>query len=177
MTFTEFGPNSRANVPEHNRLRGLDQGDPHPQYADATHDHAAADLAASVPRGVLGYAEVTANEAGITSADLTGLSVAVTVETSRRVRVTGYAARIDGTSAGDLFSLQIAEGGTTLNEAGVIMGTTFGDGVTAMAVLTPSAGEHTYKLVLARASGAGTATLIASANRPAFILVEDIGAA
>lgn len=32
MTFTEFGPNSRANVPEHNRLRGLDQGDPHPQY-------------------------------------------------------------------------------------------------------------------------------------------------
>lgn len=39
MTFTEFGPNSRANVPEHNRLRGLDQGDPHPQYADDGHDH------------------------------------------------------------------------------------------------------------------------------------------
>lgn len=32
MTFVEFGPNSGARVPQHNRLRGLAEGNPHPQY-------------------------------------------------------------------------------------------------------------------------------------------------
>lgn len=136
------------------------------------------DPSPAVGRGVLGYAQVTANQAGITaSADLTGLSLTALVTSGRRIRITGYAARIDGTSSGDLFSLMIVEGATVLNEAGVVVGTPFGDGASAFAVLTPTAGSHTYKLQLGRASGAGSGALIASANRPAFILVEDIGSA
>ena len=45
MSFVELGGLSGlggvrgAGIPEHNRLRGLDQGNPHPQYAGAAHDH------------------------------------------------------------------------------------------------------------------------------------------
>lgn len=39
MSFAEFTPQRGATIPEHNRLRGLDVGNPHPQYAVAGHGH------------------------------------------------------------------------------------------------------------------------------------------
>ena len=46
-----------------------------------------------LPKGVLGYAQVTANQGSITTgSDLTGLSVTVTVPAGRRLKITGFAA-------------------------------------------------------------------------------------
>ena len=45
MTFTDLiGGRSSAAVPQHNRLRGLEVGNPHPQYALDSHTHPASDI-------------------------------------------------------------------------------------------------------------------------------------
>lgn len=130
----------------------------------------AADLA-DVPRGVLGYAEVTANQTGIgtSDTDLTGLAVTITAGTDRRLRITGH---IGVTVAGVVTTLRIAESTTQIQARGYGGGGS-GAGVTAEAIITPSAGEHTYKLTLRVATS--TVDLVASATQPSFILVEDIG--
>jgi hypothetical protein len=45
----------------------------------------------------------------------------------------------------------------------------------APVTVIPTAGAHTYKLVVTRTSGTGTFSSNADATRSAFILVEDIG--
>ena len=131
-------------------------------------------LPSNVPGGVLGYAQVTANQAGITAAaDLTGLSVTVTVAAGRRIRITSDTYFTHSLSAGNIFTY-INEGGTQLTQRDKVQPTA---GVGAPhhleVVLTPSAGEHTYKLRASTPSG--TAELQAAATYPSFILVEDIG--
>lgn len=130
-----------------------------------------------LPGGWIGYAEVTANQGSVTAeVDLTSLTLSVTVNTNRRIRITGKV-QITSTVAGDGSKLRIKESTTTLNAAdnATISG---GGGVfiQAVAVITPTAGAHTFKLSLTR-SGTGTVTMNASATEPAFILVEDIGPA
>ena len=126
-----------------------------------------------LPGGWIGYAEVTANQTGITAVtDLTGLSVAVTVGTSRRLRVTGFIHI--GNVAGSSISFAIKEGATTLQDA---VANSVAGAVWTMAVhtvLTPTAGAHTYKLTLA---GSSATDMLAATTYPAFILVEDIGPA
>ena len=39
MSFIDVPGGGGATVPEHNRLRGLDRGNPHPQYSQTTHSH------------------------------------------------------------------------------------------------------------------------------------------
>lgn len=129
--------------------------------------------------GTLGYAEVVANQTGIGApADLTGLTVTVTVAAGRRIRISGATvAGID--TAVDQVSLRIKEGATQLAEAPNTL-TTAGRGYRydVSTVETPSAGAHTYKLTLGRDTGASTAiTSYANSTTPAFLLVEDIGAA
>jgi hypothetical protein len=131
----------------------------------------------NLPRGVLGYAQVTAGQASITSeVDVTGLSVTVTVGASRRIKVTAYGL-VYTTVANDWAIVRVKEGTTQLRSLGAVtMPTasrpeTFGGSV----VLTPSAGAHTYKLTALRASGSGSITFDAASTDPAFILVEDIG--
>lgn len=126
----------------------------------------------------LGYAQVTANQTGIgtTVTDLTGLSVTVTVTASRRIRVTGYIP-VQQQTNGRLVTAYVREGSTTLNDYLLAIDGTaslFGT-IPAAVVLTPSAGSHTYKLSLA--TSGDTVNMIAASGRPAFILVEDIGAA
>lgn len=136
-------------------------------------------LPASLPKGVLGYAQVVASQTGITSVvDLTGLSVGVTVGSSRRIRIS-YALRIVGSAVSSTAGVTIKEGGTSLQEGFVLNNAGAGVPVTAVdsVVLTPSAGAHTYKLTMALASGSGTVDLNATASRVAYILVEDIGSA
>lgn len=135
----------------------------------------------TLPRGWLGYAEVTAAQTLTNTAvetDMTGLTVTVTVGTNRRIRISaqGVLSRTvaDGVTVG-----RIKEGGTELNRWAQHSpsATTEFDNATGAAVLTPTAGSHTYKLTLQRFSGTGNVTLNAAATNPAFILVEDIGAA
>ena len=129
--------------------------------------------------GWIGYAEVTANQSGIgsTVTDLTGLSVAVTVGPSRRIRISARVL-VTGTVADTVAALLIREGGTTLTQGRChIIGSTSANGLTSEVVLTPSTGAHTYKLSAQWAAGSGTITIEAAAGYPAFVLVEDIGPA
>jgi hypothetical protein len=123
----------------------------------------------------LGYAEVVANQSVPATADtaLTGLSVSVSVPAGRRIRVTGHTIFQQLTAAGSV-RLKLYEAGAELqrlghfdpaavNQVGVLEGA---------AVLRPTAGTHTYYLMLA--TSAGSVNSVASATFPAFIHVEDI---
>lgn len=169
MTFTEFGPNSGARVPEHNRLRGLDQGDPHPQYANSDHTH-------DEPRGVLGHAMVEADQTGISgTTDLIGLSRTVTVDPGRRIRVTvRYLAQQNVAGLGIIVA-RIQEDSTELARYQATVPGDYYEQVSIKAIEAPTAGLHTYKATLA--TTAATVALLAGAGYPGFLLVEDIGAA
>ena len=134
---------------------------------------------AVIPLGTLGYAQAVANQTGITTEqNLTGLSVTVTVGTARRIRVS-VEISLASSAANDIVALKIKEGGTVLQERDRHFGSVAGgtNSTAASVVLTPTAGEHTYNATLVRAAGSGTINTVASATRPAFIIVEDIGAA
>lgn len=131
------------------------------------------------PKGQLGYSEATASQAGITTiVDLTNLSVVVNVIARRRIKLTGFLPSVSCTAADNTMQLKIQEGATVLVSVDTGNPTAnTGDFMRAERVLTPSVGLHTYKLTLARVVGAGSLTVNASATSPAFVLVEDIGAA
>lgn len=130
-----------------------------------------------VPGGWIGYAEVVASQGTITTAvDLTGLTVTVTVGTSRRIRITGHI-RVNSTVAGDYCRLDICDGASTILGQGQQQIGASNEAVYATLVLTPTAGAKTYKLMLSRSVGTGSLTMNASANGPAYILVEDLGPA
>ena len=127
-------------------------------------------------RGVLGYAEVTADQSGITSeVDLTGLSVTVDVASGRRIKVTAKADFFSDT-ANDRIELRIKQDGTQV-QRDVHQNQSDAETAYTSVVLEPSAGSRTYKLTAVRVSGTGSVTMAAASGRPALILVEDIGAA
>ena len=125
----------------------------------------------------LGYAEVSTSQSGITTlTDLTGLSVSVNVPAGgRRIKITGWLPQVYSSVAGDRADFHIREGNTSLAVAytrtNLVSDGGFG-GLTVMAVLIPSAGNHTYKLSLARGLGTGSLGFYASSETKAFILVE-----
>lgn len=134
--------------------------------------------------GQLGYAQIVANQAGITTlVDITGLFAVVTVGTGRRIKITasGHVFSSEGTfnTGGGLVHIQ--EGATGLTGIQMFnLNATAGQHFNRSVIISPSAGTHTYKLTIERNVGAGTLTVQADsgANRgPTFILVEDIGAA
>lgn len=130
-----------------------------------------------LPGGWIGYAETTSAQSGITTVtDLTGLTVTVTVNTSRRIRITGQA-DITRTVSTDLVIGRVKEGSTNLGifYSAATIGT-FNTGQ-AGCVIAPTAGSHTYKLTLERSSGTGTCGVQAAAGEPNWILVEDLGPA
>lgn len=132
-------------------------------------------IIAAVAQGTLpsGYAQVTANQTGISAeTDLTSLTVTVTPGTSRRIRITAWA-RIAQNTAGATPALSIKEGATVLTAANATLVIAAQTNLTAIVILTPTAVAHTYKLTLQ--TGAGTVDLLASATNPAFVLAEDIG--
>ncbi len=110
--------------------------------------------------------------------DITGLSVTVTVNTSRRIRITGHG-RVGSTVATDRIICYIRESSTNMqvlrddSPSATAQNPAFEGSV----ILTPSAGSHTYKVSVDRPTGTGTVTMYASGTAPAFILVEDLGPA
>lgn len=146
---------------------------------------------ARMPGGWIGYAEVTADQAlqdadsGGLKTDLTGLSIAVTVGATRRIRVTGSAVfAIDDPLANPSLIAYIQEGATILapfavwdlNAASGLIFDRASLSFERSVILTPSAGAHTYKLTAWATAGADM-ILDASAAQPAYILVEDLGPA
>jgi len=122
----------------------------------------------------LGYAEITSNSTAVSSdTDVTGLSVDVTVpDGGRRVKVTVNAPGLQGTS-GARAVISIKEGTTVLSQKFAQI-TANNEGKEAYASFVPTAGDHTYKVSLARDAGTGTVNFVAASTYPAFILVEAI---
>lgn len=129
--------------------------------------------------GQLGYAQITANQTGITTTetDITGLSVTVTAATNRRLRL--LLGVHGGTAvANDELAWRFREGATLLREAFQNNPKTTGAFWFEMQhIFTPTAGSHTYKATITRQAGSGTITVYGSATYPAYILCEDIGPA
>lgn len=131
--------------------------------------------------GVLGYAEVTGNlttaSAG-TQVQATGLTATVTVPAGgRKVKITGYATSISAGGA-CYITVGIWEGTVaTGTELAMTQPYSGGTGqnvpINVCAIVTPSAGSHTYNI--GWCGNSGTATLAASATTPAYILVEYLG--
>lgn len=139
----------------------------------------AAMLLRALPRGVLpgGYAEVQANQSPVTAlTDLTNLTITITADGTRRVKITAYVA-LSSTVGSDTVALFIREGGTTLAGSYIAINASSGAGFNAPLILSfvPTAGSHTYKLTAQRIAGTGIIGMIANANNPAYILAEDIG--
>lgn len=132
-----------------------------------------------LPKGAIGRAVASASTVFTTETDATGLSVTVTVPAGRLIKVTVQAQVNNDANAGGLLG-RIKEGATELNRFMAISaiagnGTTLAHGTW---IGTPSAGSHTYKATVEKSSGSGNATLIGNVSTiPAFILVEDLGAA
>lgn len=135
----------------------------------------------TLARGWLGYVEVTANQSVVgsgTETDITSLTVTLTVQADRKLRITGHG--IFSRSVADGVTLaRIKEGSTELGRfcQHAPSATSEFDCAEGSIVVAPSAGSHTYKLTMQRFSGTGNITLNAAAGSAAFILVEDIGSA
>jgi hypothetical protein len=133
-----------------------------------------------VAGGWIGYLPRTSDQTSITSVvDVSGVTVTVTVNTSRRLKISGRGAHL-ATNADTVAQLSIKEGGTTLDfdrSNTAFANVSYNKAMTPQAIVTPSAGSHTYKLTIERTVGTGTITLVADVDRPCFILVEDMGPA
>lgn len=138
--------------------------------------HGGVDWAPRDAGGQIGYAQVIVDITGFsTEADVPGLSVAVTVGTGRRIKITGSSTVRQVTSTGTVVG-NIKEGAALLGIwSHITLTASSRDKSNNSIILTPSAGAHTYKLSLL--TTAGTVEIDAAAENPAYILVEDIGAA
>jgi len=127
----------------------------------------------------LGYAAITASigptAAATADADLTGLSVTVTVPAGgRRIKITGYISDYEqsggvGTTYG---VVKVKESTTVLATAAMNPSAVLPNTWTVISSFVPTAGSHTYKLSHANNGTGPTYTYGASATSPSFILVE-----
>jgi hypothetical protein len=135
----------------------------------------------SLPGGWIGWLQRTTDASGITAeADLSGMSQAVTVGTSRKIKITFTWPRIGSSTSNDVARLRIKEGSTQLHCVDLVnnVASVNENGGTMMTVLSaPSAGSHTYKISAERTVGTGTVTIVANTDAPMQLLIEDIGPA
>ena len=124
---------------------------------------------------LLDYAEVTADQTGITTeVALTGLTVTVTTPTllGRRVKITGKVL-FQSTVAADQSGLIIHEDGAAIDQSNIPNPTAnLNSFCFVTAFQSPSASSHTYLLRGRRSSGSGNITMVATSTVPAFISVE-----
>jgi hypothetical protein len=130
----------------------------------------------SLPGGWIGYVQVTADQTGITAeTNLTGLSQAVTVGTSRRLKLSCHMV-LSKSVATTRSIVRIKEGATTLEQCITGHISTVNHTITGWVIITPSSGSHTYNLSL-ESLDSGSASLSAGVGFPAQLLIEDVGPA
>lgn len=129
----------------------------------------------SVPVGTLDYKERKSSLTGVAAGtDIPELVSTVTVEAGRRIRLSAFG-QVWNSGTYVTNGLRIMEGATVLQEStNPNESTGAANEITAnpSVIITPSAGQHTYKVQMFSASG--TPALAASATQPAYLLVEDI---
>ena len=131
----------------------------------------------NLPWGQIDYVEVTANQTGIASGavrDLTGLTSTKTYVASRRIKISAKAQFTLGANACDV-ALLIYEGATIIASQTIYAAGSSPQGRVVSAVITPTAGSHTYKISCSFGDNANN-SLQAAATNPSYILIEDIGA-
>ena len=130
-----------------------------------------------LPWGIIGYAQATANQTGITTeTNVTGLSVTFTADSTRYYKTTIYTfSALQNTAAG-YAEFRITDGSNVQKQNGVIYQAAGVQAPMCVSVVeTGLSGSVTRK---ARAlTGAGTLLLAASSTAPMFIVIEDIGQA
>ena len=127
--------------------------------------------------GIVAYARVTADQAGITTVtDLTGTALTWTATAGRRYKATATA--FPQTTVPDNISFTLT---TSTNVELVFVhmylpnaGTPYTMHLSWVSDLTVTTGSTSLKLRMSR-SGTGTATNRAAVNFPTFLLIEDIG--
>ena len=135
----------------------------------------------SVARGQLAYAQITATVGGITGPiDVPGLALGVFVPAGRRLKVTGYCPSFGGGNASDMYSMQLADGttGESWALANCFSGPSgYGVECVVVGVISPPAGRFAVKLQANHILGGAAGNFAAYPYWPAWLLVEDIGAA
>ena len=106
------------------------------------------------------------------------MTVAVTVNTSRRIRIVAHTQFTQTSGAAGTGTIAIKEGATQLTQSNFFLA---GAGLWAApecsVILTPTAATHTYKLAAHTNTGTVVMTMSAASTYPAYILVEDLGPA
>lgn len=125
-----------------------------------------------------GYAEITANPPGVTSAalaDIAGLSVGVQVVSGRLYQVMFNARGVQSTVNTDVVQLALAAGGTVIDD-GFWIAT---GGASARwkpnlwaRYLAASTGLVTFTVQMARASGTGTVTIGATSGSAKLWVID-----
>lgn len=134
----------------------------------------------SFAQGWLGYIEVTSNQTVSTGTetDLTGLTLTITLTELRKLKITAHG--LFNRSVADGVSVaRIKEGSTELGRFSQHSPSSAGefDLAEGSAIIAPSVGDHTYKCTVQRVTGSGNVVLTAAAGSPAWLLIEDLGAA
>lgn len=130
---------------------------------------------ARMPGGWIGYVEVTSNQNGFsTEVDVTGLTLTITPNSSRRLSVRGAVSVQVGTSAATVV-LRLKEDGVKMIDAAVQPNDNADVlSIPIEAITTPSAASHTWKLTIQVETG--TADVENSISK-GWLMVEDIGPA
>jgi hypothetical protein len=130
-----------------------------------------------LPWGIMGYAQATANQTGITTAtNVTGLSVAFTAISSRYYKTTIYTFSAQQNTLAGYAEFIIADGSNVQKQTGVIYQLAGEQAPLSVSIVeTGLSGSVTRKA--RAATNAGSLLLAAGAASPMFIVVEDIGQA
>lgn len=111
-------------------------------------------------------------QTGVGSSDVTGLTVTVTTGV-RSVEIYFSCSSIANSGATGVGTVQIQEDGTTIASITISPGTTNSQTASRLIRRAPSAGSHTYKIVLAQ-TVTGNTTISASGTNPSIISVKEI---
>lgn len=137
-------------------------------------------FANGVAGGWIGYLPRTSDQTSITTeVAVSGVTVTVTANASRRLRISAKAAHV-ATNVDTVAQLTIKEGSTVLDydrAPTAFANVSYNTAMRPMAIVTPSAGSHTYTLYCNRVAGTGTITLVADVDRAIMLMVEDLGPA
>ena len=132
----------------------------------------------ALPRGIVAYAEKTSDQTGISAAaDITGLSVAWTADSSRYYRISLYLAPIRQNTSPAVVVPVIADGSSTTKVQAnlTLVAGDFGL-VTIAEIVTGLSGSITRKARIS-ATGGTVDVLAATATEGNYLIVEDLGQA
>ncbi len=136
-------------------------------------------LGSSLPQGKLNYVSTTSGVGSITTTPTTVVSTGtINFSTSARlIKITAVTVGLS-TVGGDFADLAIFGGATQLARCSTeLVNGASGYTMRVEAIISPSAGSHSYAAKLTRTAGSGTLSSVPSSTDPTFILVEDIGLA